>query len=110
MLHDFDVSGFSILHTLCHDTRRHQFKVRPEVFDLGLRLGDVAAMGLESEDVVFPTRLKKNPRERLGRCGATGEECSFLVRSDVAPYEGKRVELNATLRLSTEAEHSGDIP
>jgi hypothetical protein len=95
VLHDFDVSGFSILHTLCHDTRRHQFKVRPKVFDLGLRLGDVAAMGLESEDVIFPARLQKSPRERLERCGATKEECAFLVHSDAAPYEGRRVELNA---------------
>jgi hypothetical protein len=95
VLHDFDVSGFSILHTLSHDTRRHQFKVRPKVIDLGLRLSDVAAMELDPEDVVFPTRLKKDPRERLERCGATGEECTFLVHSDAAPYEGKRVELNA---------------
>jgi hypothetical protein len=95
VLHDFDVSGFSILHTLCHDTRRHQFKVRPKVIDLGLRLRDVAAMALDHEDVVFPTRLQKNPRDRLERCGATGEECTFLVHSDAAPYEGKRVELNA---------------
>jgi hypothetical protein len=95
VLHDFDVSGFSILHTLCHDTRRHQFKVRPKVIDLGLRLSDVEAMGLDSEDVVFPTRLKKNPRDRLQRCGATEKECAFLVHSDATPYEGKRVELNA---------------
>jgi hypothetical protein len=110
VLHDFDVSGFSIVHTLGHDTRRHKFKVRPKVIDLGLRLRDVTAMRLDSEDVVFPTRLKKNPCVRLERCGATEEECNFLVHSDAAPYEGKRVELNATLRLSTEAEHSGDIP
>jgi hypothetical protein len=95
VLHDFDVSGFSILHTLSHDTRRHKFKVRPKVFGLGLRLRDVTAMALDSEDVVFPTRLKKNPRVRLERCGATAEECTFLVHSDSAPYVGKRVELNA---------------
>jgi DNA topoisomerase VI subunit B len=95
VLHDFDVSGFSILHTLSHDTRRHKFKVRPQVFDLGLRLSDATAMGLEAEDMVFPTRLKKNPRERLELCGATVEECRFLVSADAPPYEGKRVELNA---------------
>jgi hypothetical protein len=95
VLHDFDVSGFSILHTLSHDTRRHKFKVRPRVFDLGLRLSDVAAMALDHEDVVFPARLQKNPRDRLERCGATEEERTFLVHSDAAPYEGKRVELNA---------------
>jgi hypothetical protein len=89
------VSGFSIVHTLGHDTRRHKFKVRPKVIDLGLRLRDVTAMRLDSEDVVFPTRLKKNPCVRLERCGATEAECSFLVHSDAAPYEGKRVELNA---------------
>ena len=65
------------------------------MIDLGLRLDGVAAMGLESEDVVFPPRLRKSPRQRLVRCGATKEECAFLVRSDAAPYEGRRVELNA---------------
>lgn len=95
VLHDFDVSGFSILHTLSHDTRRHKFKVRPKVIDLGLRLSDVEAMTLDAEDVVFPTRLKKDPRERLERCGAKEEECRFLVQSEDAPYEGQRVELNA---------------
>jgi hypothetical protein len=95
VLHDFDVSGFSILHTLSHDTRRHKFKIRPKVFGLGLRLSDVQVMGLDHEDVVFPPRLKKNPRERLERCEATEEECTFLVSSDAAPYAGKRVELNA---------------
>jgi DNA topoisomerase VI subunit B len=95
VLHDFDVSGFSILHTLCHDTRRHRFAVRPKVVDLGLRLQDVTAMGLDPEDVVFPAQLKKDPRERLRRCGATAEECDFLIESDAAPYSGKRVELNA---------------
>lgn len=95
VLHDFDVSGFSILHTLSHDTRRHKFKVRPKVIDLGLRLSDVEAMELDAEDVVFATRLKKDPRERLERCGAKEEECAFLVHSDAAPYKGQRVELNA---------------
>jgi hypothetical protein len=46
------------------------------VFDLGLRLGDVAAMGLESEDVVFPPRLRKSPRERLGKPIAVSRENS----------------------------------
>jgi hypothetical protein len=95
VLHDFDVSGFSILHTLSHDTRRYKFKVRPKVIDLGLRLGDVEKMELDYEAVVFPPKLKKNPRERLERCGATTEEGSVLVHSDAAPYAGQRVELNA---------------
>ena len=36
VLHDFDKSGFSILHTLQSDTRRYQFKVKPNVVDIGL--------------------------------------------------------------------------
>src|SRR5262249_38753994 len=45
VLHDFDKSGFSILHTLQNDTPRYRFTHRPRVLDLGLRLADVEALG-----------------------------------------------------------------
>ena len=51
-------------------------------------------MGLQSEAVQYQT--KKDPRERLRECGASEDECNFLVR-DGRPgnWRGERVELNA---------------
>jgi DNA topoisomerase VI subunit B len=92
--HDFDASGFSILHTLQSDTRRYKFKTRPKVVDMGLRLADVQAMDLESERVDYHSR--KDPRINLRRCGATEDECHFLVRQGTdGGWTGERVELNA---------------
>ena len=36
ILHDFDISGFSIAKTLCSDTRRYSFRNEFQTFDLGL--------------------------------------------------------------------------
>ena len=95
VLHDFDESGFSILHTLRTDTRRYQFKDRPNVIDLGLRLADVNAMGLDSEPVEY--KNKRDPRLKMRKAGATEEECAFLVRRHYSDgtWDGERVELNA---------------
>ena len=53
VLRDFDKAGFSITHTLGNDTRRYQFKTKPRLIDLGLRLKDVQSMGLTSEPVQY---------------------------------------------------------
>jgi hypothetical protein len=92
--HDFDKSGFSILHTLQSDTRRYRFQTRPKVVDLGLRLSDVEAMHLQSEPVEYPSHV--GPRDNLRQRGATEEECNFLVRQrGLGGWTGQRVELNA---------------
>ena len=83
VLHDFDKSGFSILGTLRRDTRRYAFRNRIEVVDLGLRLADVEASGLETEEVVH----RSDPAPNLRENGATAEEIAFL--------RTRRVELNA---------------
>ncbi len=83
VLHDFDKDGLGILHTLRHDTARYQFGRRPDVIDLGLRLADVKAEGLEAEPVFYGRTV----RRALGRYGATAQEMAFL--------QGHRVELNA---------------
>jgi hypothetical protein len=83
VLHDFDKSGFSILGTLRRDTRRYAFRNRIEVVDLGLRLADVEASGLETEEVVH----RSDPAPNLRKNGATAEEIAFL--------RTRRVELNA---------------
>lgn len=87
VLHDFDVDGFTILDTLRRDTRRYQFENEFEVIDLGLRLADVEAMGLPSEAAATSKSSPAKIRARLSNCGATPEECDFLVH--------RRVELNA---------------
>lgn len=103
VLHDFDKSGFTILHTLYNDTRRYQFKTKPNVIDLGLRLADVEALQLDSEAVEY----SRDPRSSLAQSGATADEIEFLATAkekskELATQEssderriGKRVELNA---------------
>jgi len=92
--HDFDKSGFSILHTLRANTRRYQYTIEPNIVDIGLRLNDVEQMKLESEPVEYED--KKDPKENLAKCGATAEEMDFLVeRETYSGWIGQRVELNA---------------
>jgi DNA topoisomerase VI subunit B len=101
VLHDFDKSGFSILHTLRTNTRRYQFKSEPKVIDLGLTLADVQGMALQSEPV--NCRQRKDPRLDLARCEATPDEQAFLFTGarqrnpSTGKYywPGQRVELNA---------------
>jgi hypothetical protein len=78
-LHDFDVSGFSILKTLEQGARGSQRSGR--VVDLGFRFDDI--QGLQSEPVNHKGRIWI----RLKEAGATEEEIKFL--------ESQRVELNA---------------
>jgi hypothetical protein len=88
LLHDFDIAGFSIAKTLTASSRRYWFQHRVNtIVDLGLRLADVEAQGLESE----PFAQDKNGnamRRRLAINGATEAEIAFLLG-------GERVELNA---------------
>jgi hypothetical protein len=100
VLHDFDKSGFLILHTLRTDTRRYQFQSTPKVIDLGLTLADVQAMDLQSEPVTYQHEL--DPKRDLARCGATAAEQAFLVQEqhwngtkEKWYWTGQRVELNA---------------
>ena len=85
VLHDFDIAGFSIFGTLGANGRRYVYKNAVNMVDLGLRLGDVQAMGLEAEPVIikdFESRV-----DTLRAHGATDEEIEFL--------KDERVELNA---------------
>src|SRR5262249_28078874 len=96
VLHDFDLYGLGILHTMRTTGRRYRVKNKPLVRGLGLRLEDVVALGLDPEEVVYP-KTRKDPRERLRVYGATEDECDYLVRGRVAggTWAGQRVELNA---------------
>jgi hypothetical protein len=86
VLHDFDVSGFSIRKTFTESGRRHTFKNDLDYVDIGLRLEDVEKLALDrgvavadlSEPVPFggdrDTRAK-----RLRINGATQPETIFLL-------------------------------
>jgi len=97
VIRDFDKVGFSIVHTLRSNTKRYTYRTSPNVIDLGLRLEDVKALNLESEQVSY--RGSTDPRENLRESGATEDECNFLVRRQAyhggGGWEGQRVELNA---------------
>jgi DNA topoisomerase VI subunit B len=102
VVHDFDKSGLEILHKFTANTRRWRYTVTPTVVDLGLRLEAALAMGLESEPVLYDAEV--DPRISLRECGATEEECDFLVterKTDIRNgkrhvyWVGERVELNA---------------
>ncbi len=79
--------GFNRCLIVSRDTRRYQFESDFEVIDLGLRLADVQAMGLQSEGAASSKSSAAAIRARLSNSGATPEECEFLVH--------QRVELNA---------------
>ncbi len=92
-LHDFDLAGFKIVRTLRNGARLSNGISR--LIDIGLRLEDVE--GLESEPVVY--KQTEDPRKYLESCGATPEECTFLVEGSYNNWRGHRVEINM---LSTE--------
>lgn len=70
ILHDFDISGFSIAKTLCSDTRRYSFRNEFQTIDLGLRLDDVRDLELESEPVSLAAKKDK-----------TRETCVAMART-----------------------------
>jgi hypothetical protein len=84
--HDFDVSGFSIFGTLGSDGRRYRFHNDVHIIDLGLRLSDVEALGLDSEPVETSGDWSARAAT-LAAHGATMAEITFLRH--------RRVELNA---------------
>ena len=94
VLHDFDVSGFSISRTLGSDSRRYIFEndMSEKIIDVGLRLEDVEELGLEAETVQVDSREAR--RAKLEEHGATDDEIEFLVPTD-GDEECRRVELNA---------------
>jgi hypothetical protein len=105
LLHDFDKAGFSMVGTFQGVEKydgnynllapRYEYRHDFEIVDLGIRLPDVDACGLESEPVSY--RGKSNPSGNLESNGATPEEIKFLVSGGgrFMGYHGDRVELNA---------------
>jgi hypothetical protein len=77
---------FSIFGTLSTDSRRYTFENGLPIVDVGLRLADVVAMGLQSEPVETSGSWGSRART-LAEHGASREEIDFL--------RTRRVELNA---------------
>jgi hypothetical protein len=91
VLHDFDLAGFKIVNTLRHGTRLSTGINNNLLIDIGLRLEDVE--GLESEPVEY--KQTEDPQHYLLSCGATPEECEFLVNGrGYKSWRGQRVEIN----------------
>jgi DNA topoisomerase VI subunit B len=84
VLHDFDISGFTIFGTLRSSTDRFRYRRRFNVIDIGLRLADIEGLEREEVYVSSPSAIAAT----LRRHGATEAEI------DVLAY-GERVELNA---------------
>jgi len=84
VLHDFDISGFTIFGTLRSSTRRFKYARSFQVIDLGLRLADIEDLERENVFISSPDKTAVT----LRRHGAIGEEIDILVG-------GERVELNA---------------
>ena len=78
-LHDFDKAGFSILGSLRRDNRRYHFRHRVEVIDLGLRLADTEACGLEAEDDHITDKQKV--RDNLGATAQRRRRWTFCSQA-----------------------------
>jgi hypothetical protein len=87
VLHDFDISGFSIIGTLGTSSNTYRFRNKIPIIDIGLRLADVEDKGLLSEPFATDKDWESVSRT-LKRHGATEEEIEFLANEE-------RVELNA---------------
>jgi hypothetical protein len=88
VLHDFDVSGFGIFHTLRGNNRRYTYSNKVEFIDIGLRLTDIQAIaGLEDEKEPVTVAHWDATARRLRSLGVTEAELKFL--------RTHRLELNA---------------
>lgn len=88
VLHDFDISGFTIFGTLKMNTARYAYTNKIRFVDLGLRLADAKALGLDEDAERVAVADKFSTRILLKRNGANKTEENFLMG-------GRRIELNA---------------
>jgi hypothetical protein len=86
VLHDLDLSGFSILGTLGTSSTVYWYRNKIPIIDIGLRLADVGRLNLLAEPCGNDKDWEK-VKLTLRRHGATMEEIAFLQK--------ERVELNA---------------
>jgi uncharacterized membrane protein len=83
--HDFDRAGMVIAGNLRANGRRYRFERTPTMIDVGLRLAEARAMGLQDE----PAPDKGPGPDKLRAYGVAEDEVEFLCG------ENRRFELNA---------------
>ena len=80
VLHDFDMTGFSIKKTLTESGERYRFRHKLNFVDLGLRLTDMEELGLPSERVE-PQRQQERHGRPVAHQWRDREEIAFLIAS-----------------------------
>ena len=91
VLHDFDVSGFSIFGTLGTSSRRYRFHNKVRIVDLGLRLTDIQCDGPEVGAI---------HAERLGKARRYASDAWRDAEGDQPPpYRACRTERDAVGRV-----------
>jgi hypothetical protein len=95
-IRDFDEAGFKIAGTLRRDTRRYQFATAGAI-DLGLRLEDVRAWSLDSEQVYYHSDSKRvlKDHEAIRAKIGPGLLANGAMEDEIAFLLTHRVELNA---------------
>jgi hypothetical protein len=90
VLHDFDLSGFSIFGTLSADTRRYRFENDVPFVDLGLRLEDVEELELQSEPIAPFERRMGEARVDVGEVWryASGNRVPAVTTCRVERHDG----------------------
>lgn len=79
-LHDFDIAGLTIANTLATSNKRYRFENELDFVDMGVRLADAEALGLESEPFKLDGKADlAKLRQRLRSYGATRQEIAHLV-------------------------------
>ena len=90
VLHDLDITGLNIAHTLANSNGRYEFRNDLDIVDMGVRLVDAETLGLESEPFKLDQKTDvQKLRDRLIRYGATPAEITMLVDRQ------RRVEIDA---------------
>lgn len=90
VLHDLDITGLNIAHTLANSNGRYEFRNDLDIVDMGVRLPDAEALGLESEPFKLDPKTDLDKlRARLRRYGATDGEIGLLVDDQ------RRIEIDA---------------
>lgn len=90
VLHDLDITGLNIAHTLATSNDRYQFRNDLDCVDMGVRLADAEELGLEAEPFKLDPKTDMDKlRDRLLRYGATPEEISLFLD------DRRRIEIDA---------------
>jgi len=80
VMHDFDITGFTIFGTLRASTPRFTYDKPPRVIDLGFRLDDVAASRPRSSSSKARAKRKRRARPTRSRGTSIAPRCAAMAR------------------------------